>query len=184
MTEETPFVDRRTGETFDLSSAHEWRRALEAQQGDISALLDDVHDLADAVAGLADQLDNRRLGEPAGGTTPWCWRDLSATDAEVLWRELGEWVGWLRSRYPIAEQLPPCWAEHSELVEELTALHVVWNAAYRDPQAHATASAEFHDRWLPGVLARVKAWGVYCGAEHRHRVPHVYAGREALPNTA
>lgn len=33
---------------------------------------------------------------------------------------------------------------------------------------------DFHDRWLPGVLARVRAWGVHCQAEHRDRASGVY----------
>ncbi len=175
MTDKMSFVDRHTGETIDLSSTDGLRHMLEAQQADINALFDDVRDLADAVAGLADQLGNRGPDESARGTTPWCWRDLSTEAAEALWTGLTEWVAWFRSRYPVAEQLPACWAQHPELVEELTALHAVWKAAYRDPDAHPTAPAEFHDRWLPGVLVRVKEWGVHCAIEHRPRPDAVYA---------
>lgn len=177
MTDNMPMVDRRTGETVDLSSPGGMRRIINAQQADINALLDDVRDLADAVAGLATQLENQGRGGLASGTTPWCWRDLSSEAAEALWTELTEWVKWLRGRYPVAEQLPACWPEHSELVEELTALYAAWKATYRNPEAHPTAPVEFHDRWLPGFLSRVKAWGVYCEAEHRDRSTGTYASQ-------
>ena len=43
------------------------------------------------------------------------------------------------------------------MVDELTALQAAWQAAYRGTAAPATAAIEWHDRWLPGCLARCKA---------------------------
>ena len=101
------------------------------------------------------------------GVSGWSWRDLGPIGAQVLWDRLADWVGWLRGRYPIAEQLPACWWRHPELVEELTALWLAWRAAYTDPTAVMTQPAEWHDRWLPGLLHRVKQWGVHCDTTHR-----------------
>ena len=66
-----------------------------------------------------------------------------------LWNQLTDWVGYLRSRYPLARKIPACWAEHPEIVEELTALWLAWQSAYQDRDAPLTAPADWHDRWLP-----------------------------------
>jgi len=105
----------------------------------------------------------------------WCWQSIGEEEALEQWRHLAAWVGWLRGRYPIADQLPGCWWRHSELVEELTGMWLAWHAAYTDPRGHPTAPADFHDRLLPSFLARVRRWGVQCLAEHRSRPATVYA---------
>jgi len=158
------------------------RQALETQRADLDALTDDVRDLTDAVGNLADRLMGgtpSATGGHGGGNAPWCWQNLDDDAAESMWRDLAEWVGWLRGRYPIAEQLPACWPQHTELVEELTALHAVWNAAYLDAAAHPSGAADFHDRWLPGTLTRIRTWGVHCTNEHRSRADGVYDSRPA-----
>ena len=43
------------------------------------------------------------------------------------------------------------------MLDELTALRAAWYAAYRGKAAPATAAIEWHDRWLPGCMARCKA---------------------------
>jgi len=115
---------------------------------------------------------------PVFGPAPqqWCWPALGEVAAAEQWRDLSAWVGWLRGRYPIAEQLPACWWRHSELVEELTALRLAWLAAYTEPGAALTGPIDFHDRWLPSVLGRVRRWGVQCLGEHRPRPPSIYDG--------
>jgi hypothetical protein len=152
-------VNRTTGEVLDLGTLDGLARA-------IGTLDTDLQDVA------------ARLDELAGGTegpvTAWCWRDIGPIGAAVLWKRLAFWVGWLRARYPVAEQLPACWWRHPELIEELTALYLAWRAAYTDPAAHLTAPADWHDRWLPGTLARVRSWGVYCDGDHRDRPAAAY----------
>jgi hypothetical protein len=106
----------------------------------------------------------------------WCWQSIDSDTASEQWRSLCSWVGWLRSRYPIADQLPACWWRHSELVEELTGLWLAWLAAYTEPQAPLTAPIDFHDRLLPSFLGRVRRWGIQCLDEHRPRPASVYGG--------
>jgi len=109
----------------------------------------------------------------------WCWQGIGEDEAFEQWRQLASWVGWLRRRYPIADQLPACWWRHSELVEELTAVWLAWHAAYTEPHGQLTAPADFHDRVLPSFLTRVRRWGVQCLDEHRPRPASVY-GHEAV----
>ena len=113
------------------------RLALQRLQGDLAQL-------------RAGQLDLSAALPP-----PWNWRALDREDAAALWQELADWVGWLCGRYPLADVLPQCWRRHPELVEELTAVYVAWQAAYELPGANPTAPAEWHDRWLPGLEHRL-----------------------------
>lgn len=88
--------------------------------------------------------------------TSWCWRGIGEHAEAALWEELRDWVGWIRHRYPLARKIPECWDEHPELVEELTALWLAWQAAYVERDACLTAAADWHDRWLPGLLHRMQ----------------------------
>ena len=134
-----------------------------------------------AVAGLHDDQIYRlsmvvaQLEEAdaaAGSAAPWNWRTLRGHAAEAQWRDLADWVGWLRGRYPLARQIPACWWRHPELVEELTALWLAWKDGYATKHAHFSAPAEWHARWLPEFLRRVGAggWNLACEGEHKERV--------------
>ena len=170
------WIDRTTGEIVDLSQPDGPARALLAQQHTIEQLNERLQLLVGRVESLQTDTSDHRV-DFADAVSGWSWRDLGPIGAQVLWDRLNDWVGWLRGRYPLAEQLPACWWRHPELVEELTALWLAWRAAYTDPTAVMTQPAEFHDRWLPGALHRVKQWGVHCDATHRERPASVYDAR-------
>ena len=110
-------------------------------------------------------------------TAAWCWRDLGEHGREELWNQLTDWVDYLRSRYPLARKIPACWAEHPELVEELTALWLAWQGAYQDRDAPLTAPVDWHDRWLPGVLHRLEhgPFATDCSTRHQPRPDSAYA---------
>jgi hypothetical protein len=118
----------------------------------------------------------------AGPVMSWCWREVGPRGAEALSRELTGWVRWIRHRYPLARRVPPCWSEHPEIVEELTALWLAWQAAYTEPDASLTAAADWHDRWLPGFLYRLEhgPFALDCSVTHRGRPTSAYA--EAQPS--
>jgi len=120
------------------------------------------------------------IGLPLAPTS-WCWRTIGPHGAETLWRELRGWVAWIRHRYPLARRIPECWPEHPEIVEELTALWLAWQAAYAVADAPLMAAIEWHDRWLPGVLHRLERgpFALDCGAGHAARPPALYAPSDA-----
>jgi hypothetical protein len=91
--------------------------------------------------------------------------------------QLDSWTGWLRHRYPLARRIPDCWAHHPELVEELTALWLAWQGAYQQPDAPLTAAADWHDRWLPGLLHRLEhgPFALDCSEAHAPRPAIVYS---------
>jgi hypothetical protein len=161
-------------------------RQLLSQAQLISQLRHDLealaHEATDSVADLVSRLEDVEARSVSAGRAPtsWCWRTIGPHGAEELWRQLTDWVDWIRTRYPLARKVPPCWADHPELVEELTALYVAWQHAYEDTDAPLTAAADWHDRWLPGVLYRLEhgPFALDCTNEHRARPSSAYADPE------
>jgi len=140
-----------------------------------------AHEATDSVAGLVSRLEDVESRTVTVGRAPtaWCWRTIGQHGAEELWTQLTDWIAWIRNRYPLARKIPPCWADHPELVEELTALWLAWQHAYEDLDAPLTAAADWHDRWLPGVLYRLEhgPFALDCSNEHRPRPATAYAPR-------
>lgn len=148
----------------------------------ISRLRHDLDRLAsevtDAYADVVSRLEEADAGaRPAIAPTAWNWRSLGARAREELWSQLREWVTWIRHRYPLAKKIPSCWDKHPEIVEELTALWLAWLAAYEQRDGTLTAAADWHDRWLPGVLHRLEhgSFALDCSANHQPRPPGCYA---------
>lgn len=131
---------------------------------------------ADLLARLSE-LDG--VAGPGRSPSAWSWRNLGPGATEQLTKELSSWVDWIRSRYPLARKVPACWSEHPEVVEELTALWLAWQYAFEERDAPLTAAADWHDRWLPGVLHRLEhgPFALDCVNEHRARPSAAYAER-------
>lgn len=165
---------------------------LMSQAQTIARLRKDLDDLAhqstDTFVGLVERIEGIESGAGSAASTPtaWCWRDLGPRALEELWDQLTEWVGWIRSRYPLARKVPVCWADHPEIIEELTALWLAWQAAYQDRNATLTAAADWHDRWLPGLLYRLEhgPFALDCTNEHRPRPATAYAATDRQEEVA
>ncbi|MGW4593258.1 hypothetical protein ACWEKJ_38575 [Amycolatopsis thermoflava] len=83
------------------------------------------------------------------------------------WNRLHEWVRWLAAQFRLTALLPPCWPQHPVLVEELTALYLAWDGAWKSsaPPEAPSAFLERLDR------ARVRwadtNWGIpRCDGSH------------------
>lgn len=158
-------------------------RQLVQQAQLISRLRHDLDQLAseitDTYADVLTRIESLNGPPAARSATPsaWCWRTLGEQGAEELWTQLKGWVAWIRHRYPLAKKIPSCWAEHPEVVEELTALWLAWQAAYEHPDAQLTAAADWHDRWLPGALHRLEhgPHAIDCSDSHHPRPSGAYA---------
>jgi len=165
--------------TSDDSTARQLLRQAEtiaALRREVEQLSMEATDaLADILGRLAD-LEGSSGAEPST-TTSWCWRYAGAKARERLHGALSDWVDWIRHRYPLARRIPDCWSKHPEVVEELTALWLAWQAAYVEADAPLTAGAEWHDRWLPGVLFRLEhgAMALDCRQHHQERPAAMYA---------
>jgi hypothetical protein len=139
-------------------------------------------DLANTVADLADELNTRR-GGAAGGLVAASWLDrhgvpdpdptteagvdgepapVAPSAGEVL-AELAGWVGRVFLRYRDAESVfPECWLYHPEIVEELLWLRLAWQNAYSGPGASVAGVGDWHDRYRPGVVRRLRAYAANC----------------------
>jgi hypothetical protein len=145
-----------------------------------------AHETTDTITAIHDQLSEFSTDEAAArarGSTAWSWRDIGPQAEEELWNQLITWVRWLRSRYPLARKIPDCWQKHPEVVEELTALWLAWQAAYTDRDAILTAPIDWHDRWLPGVLHRLEhgPFALDCTNRHQKRPESTYAVAHGHP---
>lgn len=98
------------------------------------------------------------------------WAAMDQTEYADALRDLARWVtGVVFRRYPTtAALLPPCWPAHPAVVEELDWLYWDWTGWALDPAARSRDAADWHDRWLPGVLARIRAQLAPCGQKGRH----------------
>jgi hypothetical protein len=88
-------------------------------------------------------------------------------------RDLARWVAEiLLARYPHARvALPPCWPAHPAAVEELDWLYWDWTCWSSDPEGRSRDAADWHDRWLPGVLARIGPQLAACTTDRGHVRP-------------
>jgi hypothetical protein len=109
---------------------------------------------------------------------PWNLADASTAGRQQVLVDLGRWVTWLSRRYHLSDTIPDCWARHGALVEELLALHVAWNDAYRRPDAPATAPLGWHDAFAR-TRERIRAWNRWGCAANLHRPEP--AAAEPLP---
>lgn len=143
--------------------------ALTAESARQAEQLDAVEAIVRGLAADVAQLVGDRVDVPV---VP-CWVDLDAQAAAQAWEALRAWVvEVLVPRHPHVttggggRQLPSCWYRHPGLVEELSALHIAWCAAYRNPEAARTAAIEWHDKWLPGVVSRIPQHAPRCSGGH------------------
>jgi hypothetical protein len=94
-------------------------------------------------------------------------KPVSAERAAKAWDQLHQWVRWLVGEYRLTTLIPPCWPQHPVLREEMAALYLAWDGAWKSSAA-SDAPAAFLDR-----LDRARGrwgdsnWGVpRCGGNH------------------
>lgn len=102
---------------------------------------------------------------------PLDWTCLAGAAAEEARAALDTWVRWLVTRYAIeGREIPPCWAEHGDLFEELSALHTAHQAAF-DAAGPPTGPADWHAT-LANTRARLQLAVARAGCRAgQHREP-------------
>lgn len=100
------------------------------------------------------------------------WRALSVADAQHAWDDLTEWVDWLAGHYDLpVSVIPTCWFGHGALVEELSALHTAWQAAYTVATRSPTAGVEWHTQF-GHARRRLADWITTVAGECSHGRAH------------
>lgn len=109
------------------------------------------------------------LHQPSGPPMPIMWAAHTPEEQRHFLDELGIWVTWLIDHYRLDRRyVPECWTKHWELIEELSALQLAWEAAYATT-AHADSPLTWHER-LGNARARLAEWVALTGCrsgEHR-----------------
>jgi hypothetical protein len=110
--------------------------------------------------------------EFTGKSPPLHWPTLIADETPDEWRSLRQWVDQLYTRFPHAVRVPPCWWQHNDLVELLSALRDYERASYASDAA-PTAAVDWH-RAFREIESRMELWikRFSCGLSGReHRYP-------------
>lgn len=93
------------------------------------------------------------VAQLVGAPQPIVWSAKSADEQAHQLRLLTAWVTWLTDRYRLDHRtIPPCWSQHGDLIEELAALHLAWQAAY-SRLAHGDAPLLWHEHF---AIARAR----------------------------
>jgi hypothetical protein len=125
--------------------------------------------LLEAIQADLEQLAGRSSDDP----NVVCWKELDDELVESELVRLADWVDWLVERYCLDHKtIPPCWARHGALTEELSAIRTLWEVCYTGDAAPADP-ATFH-RELDATLRRLREWSSIRGGsrtEHRDDTP-------------
>lgn len=152
------------------------RRAVEP----VTALSRQIDDLARVVQEVAER---QAASGPSTEGAP-SWLDLPA-DIGTVRTVLTDLTGWMHDVYlryaDAAHHLPECWLWHPDVVEELLWLMYAWLAAYRDEKATVARAGDWHDRYRPGVVRRIKALAGNCSLENHQPRGSRYAATPAVP---
>jgi hypothetical protein len=113
----------------------------------------DAHDRLEAqvsaLKAAAGSASNGNEPEPATD-----WAQLDEDQTAQLLEVLTDWVEWLTDRFRLAADLPKCWVEHPDLLEELSALRSAHTWAY-GPNADGSDGL----RWLESLDRARERWG-------------------------
>lgn len=135
---------RSLGRRVDVLTAAQERH--EGVLGDVAGLRGEV----EQIAAMLDEDDS-----PSDG---WFWLTMTDEQQAEHLAELTDWVETvLRAQYPdyLANRIRPCWPHHREAIWELTWLYRLWSAAYLTRKPEPRDYADWHDRWVPGVVHRL-----------------------------
>jgi hypothetical protein len=108
----------------------------------------------------------------AGIQSPTDWRRIPPSEVRTAWRDLREWVEWLRDRYTLDYRVvPPCWYRHSALVDVLVALRDHHQYAFSDLQP-ASAATEWQ-RVFRDLEPRLREWASRAGCTRDTHRPDI-----------
>lgn len=136
----------------------------------LSVLPSRMTELSEVVEHLAGRVAERDLPPEADG--PSSWLDLVGP-TEPLLADLARWMRRVYLRYPDgAQHLPDCWLWHPEVVEELLWLRQAWAVAYHPGAGTPQLAGDWHDRYRPGVVRRIREQVGACALErHADQLP-------------
>ena len=127
---------------------------LTAAQQDQATALEGIAELRDSVEQILAIVGKQDESSPA----EWFWLTMADQKRGERLNELSDWVDTvLHTQYPgyLTGQIKPCWPNHLEARWELAWLYQLWTLTYLTDRSAPKDAADWHDRWLPGVLRRL-----------------------------
>ena len=151
-------------------------RVAEAEAGirGQAASVAEAASLAGEVERLAELAGAAGPAARPGSVYPRNWATMSDEDSAKALRYLARWVTTiLFATYPhVSEVMPACWPAHAAVVAELDWLCWAWEEVWAvGARPAARDAADWHDRWLPGVLQRVRPLLTACQDQGEHVKP-------------
>lgn len=167
---------------------------LNAVTGALRSTAGQVDERQAELMGLLVTLAERvkKIEAKASAPTPdrlWDWTSMDRPKAETAWGELRGWVETIlvpwydrvgedqevrdnrsragRERKPRL-RVPACWAWHRDVVVELSWLCQDWISLYRLQQGSAARAGDWHSKWLPGTLHRIRNTSTASLCELKH----------------
>jgi hypothetical protein len=135
-----------------------------------------VDELARLLARVANELADHTAHSGPVAAPSWLMLPADPAIAQQVLGELTGWMGAVYLRYAdAASSLPDCWLWHPDVVEELLWLMHAWATAYQGAAASVALAGDWHDRYRPGVVRRIKATAGTCSLEN-------HPGRAARPD--
>ncbi len=126
-----------------------------------------VDELARLLARVADELADHTARAGPVAVPSWLMLPTDPDLARTVLAELTGWLGAVYLRYPdAARDLPECWLWHPDVIEELLWLMHAWAAAYQGPTASVALVGDWHDRYRPGVVRRIKTVAGTCSLDN------------------
>jgi hypothetical protein len=148
--------------------------ALRRRQEQLDGLSGKLRNLARTVQTLAAEVQAITTPTKSGDATgcrSWLAAPVDSAAVRPVLDELVGWVAGVLLHYSDARAaLPECWLWHPDIVEELLWLMTAWQAAYAAETATVFQAADWHDRYRPGVVKRIKTASGACSLE-KHTEP-------------
>lgn len=140
---------------------------LRRRLDNLDELPSQIQELAELFERLTGQVDQLTSQPKSVGIPSWLVLPEDHETVETVFAELGMWLTTVFLRYTdAAAALPDCWAWHPDVIEELLWLMHAWRAAYQGKKASAALAGDWHDRYRPGVVRRLKASVGKCSLEN------------------
>jgi len=136
-----------------------------AQNGPAGRLLGAIH----AAGGFEDGEREAQKAEQRPGN--YNFYGYETPSEHPVFRVLERWVRWLVWHFELGDAVPPCWADHDAIAEEMIALYRAWEGSYNAPPKDGQPTDQL--TWLgllDASLTRISTkWDrANCGSRGQH----------------
>ena len=109
---------------------------------------------------LATAIGDGAIKQPPPAAIDWPRIPNHERRAELS--HLGEWVDQVLAPYYPGSAPPACWRRHPDVVINLSLIHLEWQRIYNPDNPALKDALDFHDRWFPNVIRRMRDLTANC----------------------